>query len=27
VFDWLEDRKPRDVSPWPGRVTPSSDPD
>jgi soluble lytic murein transglycosylase len=27
VFDWLEDRKPRDVSPWPGRVTPPSDPD
>ena len=27
VFDWLEDRKPRDVSPWLGRVTPPSDPD
>jgi soluble lytic murein transglycosylase len=27
VFDWLTDRKPRDVSPWLGRVTPPSDPD
>ena len=25
VFDWLEDRKPRDVSPWLGQVTPPSD--
>jgi soluble lytic murein transglycosylase len=27
VFDWLTDRKPRDVSPWLGRVTPPPDPD
>jgi len=27
VFDWLEDRKPRDVSSWLGQVTPPSAPE
>jgi soluble lytic murein transglycosylase len=27
VFDWLTDRKPRDVSPWLGRVTPLGEPE
>jgi soluble lytic murein transglycosylase len=26
VFDWLEDRKPRDVSPWLGTVRESANP-